>query len=149
MEREYHCSDGSFSSVYCQTKEQTWQQWFDVGRSLVKANSWEGACLSYRRALDAAEQILCQRCQAERCQGGDLKRYLNTAEEYAFVLRKNDFAIATEAFIAYVQNRLVDQLAPSDLKPVIKLLSKLCNASEEELEKFYRKRFSNPHLLNH
>lgn len=125
--------------------EQDWLSWLQSGRDLARSGHWEGACIIYKRAFAIAEKLLCQQgCAATGCQQCALKRYLATAEEFAYVIRKNDFDCALDALLGWIENQLETQTDSAQVQELMAGLSRLQQPQELSFEALFGRPLAQP-----
>lgn len=89
-----------------QDQQATWQSLIEQARNKTNNADWEGACIFYKQAFVIAENLMCEQRCVKNC---TLNRYLNTAQEFAFVMKQNNFDCALAMFIAQIKENIALQ----------------------------------------
>ncbi|MEI6897396.1 MAG: hypothetical protein V5786_07930 [Psychromonas sp.] len=89
-----------------QDQQTAWQCLVEQARSKIYNADWDGACVFYKQAFVIAEKLMCEQNCAKKCA---VNRYLNTAEEFAFVMKKNNFDCALALFFSQIKENLAKQ----------------------------------------
>lgn len=84
-------------------QQATWQALVDQARVKLNESDWERACVLYKQAFEIAETMMCKQGCTKRC---TVNRYLNTAEEFAFVMKKNNFDCALAQLAAQIKDNM-------------------------------------------
>lgn len=86
-------------------KQVLWQSLIDQAREKINNADWEAASVIYKEAFELAEQMMCKQSCNQHC---SMSQYLNTAAEFAFVMKQNDFDCALAMFIGQIQNSIAE-----------------------------------------
>ena len=116
------------------TQQSAWQQLVEHARSRIDAGDWEGACVFYKQAFVIAEDLLCKHNCGQCCA---LNRYLDTAEEFAFVLKKNNFDCALALFASQITNNIEEQAISLSDTELTQRLSSLTTSPKQVLAMSY------------
>jgi hypothetical protein len=109
--------------------ERAYDFWKGAVRKANKnrdALQWDAAITAYGNALDAADILLDQKDSPKE----DLERYLRTAQEMTYALRKGGYFGDLDAFVLTVEARLSDEVLP---KPVVWYLRPLKDVAENPI----------------
>ncbi len=109
--REIYASDP-------QAALQFWNRSLALARQKVLHAQWGEASVIYGNAFEAAEILL----GADVCNKRALTRYLQTAEEFAYALRKNTCINEVGLLITSVRNRLAPVLPPEQVESRMRAL---------------------------
>jgi len=89
-----------------QTQQSAWQSLIAQARHKINEADWEGACVLYRKAFTIAETMMCKQGCSKQCA---VNRYLKTAEEFAFVMKKSNFDCALALFVGQIEDNIAQQ----------------------------------------
>lgn len=118
-------------------KEQQWLSWIENGRLLAQQGQWEGAAILYKQALSLAETMLCDYCPKSHHYQHSLECYLNTATEFAYIMKKNQYHNAVEMFMELLEVQLTQATLESEKSSLLAALSTLLHihqTPQEQLE---------------
>lgn len=89
-----------------QAQQSTWQSLITQARDKINEADWEGACVLYKQAFTIAENMMCKQNCSKNCA---VNRYLKTAEEFAFVMKKSNFDCALALFVGQIEDNIAQQ----------------------------------------
>jgi len=89
-----------------QTQQSAWQSLIAQARCKINEADWEGACVLYKQAFTIAETMMCKQSCSKQCA---VNRYLKTAEEFAFVMKKSNFDCALALFVGQIEDNIAQQ----------------------------------------
>ena len=121
-----------------QSYTQFWQYLIEQAREKIKHSDWDGACIAYKEAFAITEKLLCNQCNQNCSEPCDISRYLNTAEEFAFAMRKNNFDCALEVFISQIKEKIADKESKLAITDLTRRLMALASSPKQELDQLYR-----------
>jgi len=89
-----------------QIQQNRWQLLIAQARGKINEADWEGACVLYKQAFTIAESMMCKQNCSKNCA---VNRYLKTAEEFAFVMKKSNFDCALALFVGQIEDNIAQQ----------------------------------------
>lgn len=114
-----------------------WQDLIEQAREKIKLADWDGACIVYKEAFVIAETLLCNQCHQERSELCAVSCYLNTAEEFAFVMRKNNFDCAVDVFVSQIKENIAEKESKLSAANLTLRLMAVAYSPEQELDQLY------------
>lgn len=126
-------------------QQSTWYYLIEQAREKINYCDWDGACIFYKKAFFIAEKLL--RKQKSCSQPCPLKRYLSTAEEFAFVMKKNNFDCALAMFISQIKDNVSQQETQLPVTTLTGKLTTIASTPQQELERFYKVPISIHHKI--
>lgn len=111
-------------------QQAAWQTLVDQARQKINEADWEGACVIYKQAFVIAETMMCKQECSKSCA---VNRYLNTAEEFAFVMKKSNFDCALAVFAAQIKDNLEQQETQLSHAELAQRLNSLASTAKQAL----------------
>lgn len=115
-------------------QQTAWQDLIEQARSKIQLADWEGACVMYRQAFDIAEKLMCKESCGKSCA---VTRYLNTAEEFAFVMKQSNFDCALALFVSQIEDSITELETELPSADLTKRLARLLSSPQQDLAMLY------------
>lgn len=119
------------------TQEQIWRFLMEKARTKAQQQHWDGACIAYKQAFELVSKQICQQCNTG-CLSSTLCQYIDTAEEFTFAMRKNNYFCAIEALIASIKNNVEAHTSKQDSIRLTAALVTMAKAPQDKLEPLYQ-----------
>ncbi len=115
-----------------------WKNLIEQAREKIKHSDWDAACIAYKEAFFIAEKLLCNQCQKNCTEHCAVSCYLNTAEEFAFAMRKNNFDCALEMFIYQIKENIALKEPLRSVTELTRRLMAVASSPQPQLDQLYR-----------
>ena len=109
-----------------------WVKALGMARIRVGEKNWPAASVMYGHAYEVAQIMLSSEANTEKSLG----RFLSTAIEFGYSLRKNNCADELANLIACVEEELRCYASAGELKLLLRPLNELTDKSETELDEW-------------
>ncbi len=109
-----------------------WSRLIKESRDKVSCQEWNKSAVIYSNAFEVADLLITEAKSDSKCIG----RYLHTAIELAYVLRKCSYTSDVSALVSIVEDRLKAYLYPADSTLLVKPLRNVAFTALPEISQW-------------